>query len=433
MKWPLCDPAPCRLTSHASRLTSWPLRALAFSLASLALNAGAAGTIKIAVIDPLSGPFANVGESMVRHVQLAIDAVNARGGVLGGTKFELVALDSKSSPQEAQLALKQAIDQGIHFINQTNGSNVAAALIDALNKNNERNPETRAIYLNTGAVDPALTNDKCSFWHFRFDADVDMKMAALTDAIALNKGIKKIYLINQDYSFGQSVQKAAREMIAKKRPDIKIVGDELHPTGKVKDFAPYVSKIKASGADSVLTGNWGNDMTLLIKASKDSGFKPEFYTYYAGGLGTPTALGDTGIGHLRQVTQFHTNIGSDLTTKLVQNYKDKYKDAKDDFYFSTHNIAIEMLAAAIEKAKSTDPVKVALALENAKMNHASGQVSMRADNHQLIQPLYISTYVKADGKVVKYDVERTGNGFKTDSRTEAKDTVQATSCKMARP
>ncbi|MFN0315612.1 MAG: ABC transporter substrate-binding protein, partial [Burkholderiales bacterium] len=122
MKWPLRDPAPPRLTPHASRFTSWPFRALAFGLASFAFNAGAAGTIKIAVIDPLSGPFANVGESMVRHVQLAIDAVNARGGVLGGTKFELVALDSKSSPQEAQLALKQAIDQGIHFINQTNGS-----------------------------------------------------------------------------------------------------------------------------------------------------------------------------------------------------------------------------------------------------------------------------------------------------------------------
>ncbi len=411
----------------------WPLRALALSLATLAFNAGAAGTIKIAVIDPLSGPFANVGESMVRHMQLAVDAVNARGGVLGGMKFELVPLDSKSSPQEAQLALKQALDQGIQFINQTNGSNVAAALIDALNKNNERNPDKLALYLNTGAVDPALTNDKCSFWHFRFDADVDMKMAALSDAIALNKSIKKIYLINQDYSFGQSVQKAAREMIAKKRPDIKIVGDELHPTGKVKDFAPYVAKIKASGADSVLTGNWGNDMTLLVKASRDAGYKPEFYTYYAGGLGTPTALGEAGIGHLRQVTQFHTNIGSDMATKLVQSYKDKFKDAKDDYYFSTHNIAVEMLAAAIDKAKSTDPVKVAKALEGAKLNHASGQVAMRADNHQLIQPLYISTYVKADGKTVKFDVERTGNGFKTDSRTEGKDTTQPTTCKMTRP
>lgn len=411
----------------------WPLRAIAISMAALSFNAGAAGTIKIAVIDPLSGPFANVGESMVRHVQLAIDAVNARGGVLGGTKFELIALDSKSSPQEAQLALKQAIDQGAQFVNQTNGSNVAAALIDAVNKNNERNPDKHVIYLNTGAVDPALTNDKCSFWHFRFDADVDMKMAALTDAIAQNKGIRKIYLINQDYSFGQAVQKAAREMLAKKRPDIKVVGDELHPLGKIKDFAPYIAKIKATGADSVLTGNWGNDMTLLVKASRDAGYKPEFYTYYAGGLGTPTALGDAGVGHLRQVTQFHTNIGSDMATKLVSTYKDKYKEAKDDYYFTTHGIAIEMLAKAIDQAKSTDAVKVAKALENAKHNHASGQVAMRADNHQLIQPLYVSTYVKADGKTVKFDVERTGNGFKTDARVEGKDTIQPTTCKMVRP
>lgn len=411
----------------------WPLRALALGMMTLAVEAGAATTVKIAVIDPLSGPFANVGEAMVRHMQMAVDAVNARGGVLGGTKFELVALDSKSNPQEAQLALKQAVDKGVQYIAQTNGSNIAAALIDAVNKNNERNPDKLVLFMNTGAVDPALTNDKCSFWHFRFDADADMKMVALTDAIAANPGVKKVYLINQDYAFGQSVAKAAREMLTKKRPDIKIVGDELHPLGKIKDFAPYISKIKSSGADTVVTGNWGNDMTLLIKASRDAGYKPEFYTYYAGGLGTPTALGDAGIGHLRQVTQFHSNIGSEMATKLVTTYKDKFKDAKDDFYFSTHNMAIEMLAMAMTQAKSTEPTKVALALENIKLNHATGQVYMRADNHQLIQPLYISTYVKVDGKAVKYDAERTGNGFKTDKRVEAKDTVLPTTCKMVRP
>lgn len=411
----------------------WRIRAIALCLASLTSHAGAAGTVKIAVIDPLSGPFANVGEAMVRHMQMAVDAINARGGVLGGTRFELIALDSKSNPQEAQLALKQAIDRGVQYINQTNGSNVAAALIDAVNKNNERNPDKLVVFLNTGAVDPALTNDKCSFWHFRFDADADMKMVALTDAIAANAGVKKVYLINQDYAFGQAVARAARDMLSKKRPDIKLVGDELHPLGKIKDFAPYIAKIKASGADTVVTGNWGNDMTLLVKASRDAGYKPEFYTYYAGGLGTPTALGDAGIGHLRQVTQFHSNIGSDLATKLVTTYKERFKDAKDDFYFSTHNMAVEMLAQAMTQAKSTEPTPVARAMENMKLNHAAGQVYMRADNHQLIQPLYISTFVKVDGKSVRFDAERTGNGFKTDRRVEAKDTVLPTTCKMARP
>ena len=408
-------------------------RVLCVGLTAASLQASAAETIKIAIIDPLSGPFANVGESQVRQIQLAIDLVNARGGVLGGTKFELVTFDSKSNPQEAQLALKQAIDQGIHYVNQTNGSNIAGALIDAISKNNEREPDKTVLYMNTGAVDPALTNDRCTFWHFRFDADAEMKMSALSDAIALDKKIKKIYLINQDYAFGQAVAKTGHAMVSKKRPDIQIVGDELHPLGKIKDFAPYVAKIKAAEADTVLTGNWGNDMSLLVKAARDAGYAPEFYTYYAGGLGTPPALGDAGIGQLKQVTQFHSNIGTEATTKLVMAYKQKYPEAKDDLYFTTHIIAIEMLARAMDQAKSSDPAKVAKALEGMKINGPAGEVTMRADNHQLLQPLFISTYLKVDGKEVKFDVERTGNGFKTDRRIEAKDTAQPTTCKMTRP
>jgi branched-chain amino acid transport system substrate-binding protein len=410
------------------------IRHVPFALSALvlSLSALAADPIKIAVIDPLSGPFANVGEAMVRHAQIAADQINARGGALG-SKFEIVALDSKSNPQEAQLALKQAVDQGIRYINQTNGSNVAAALIEAVNKHNERNPDKTVLFMNTGAVDPALTNDKCSFWHFRFDADADMKMAALTDAIAQNKNIKKIYLINQDYAFGQAVSKAGQAMVSKKRPDIEITGNELHPLGKVKDFAPYIAKIKATGADSIITGNWGNDMTLLIKAARDADYKADFYTYYAGGLGTPPALGDAGIGHLKQVTQWHANIGNEKVAAGRQAYEKKFPTAKEDLFFTTHRIALQMLAKAMEQAKSADPAKVAMAMEGMKIDEDNGEVSMRADNHQLIQPMFISTYAKVDGKDVKFDVERTGNGFKTDRRIEGKDTVMPTTCKMNRP
>ncbi|HEY7758162.1 MAG TPA: branched-chain amino acid ABC transporter substrate-binding protein [Burkholderiales bacterium] len=407
--------------------------AVATAVSLMSALAAAADPIKIAVIDPLSGPFANVGEAMVRFTRLAADDINARGGVLGGSKLEIVPFDSKSSPQEAQLALKQAIDQGVRYINQSNGSNIALALSDAIAKHNARNPDKVVLYLNTGAVDPALTNDKCNYWHFRFDADADMKMAALTDAIAASGKIKKVYLINQDYSFGQAVAKAAREMLGKKRPDIQIVGDDLHPLGKVKDFAPYVAKMKAAGADAVITGNWGNDMTLLVRASREAGFKPDFYTYYAGGLGSPPALGEAGIGHLKQVTQWHANIGNEKVARHYEAYRSKYKDAKDDLYWTTQIQALEMLAKAMELAKSTDPVKVASALEGLKLEGDTGEVIMRADNHQLVQPLFISTYSKVNGKDVKYDIERTGNGFKTDRRIEGKDTMMSTSCKMERP
>lgn len=395
-------------------------------------SAMAADTIKIGFMDPLSGPFANVGEHGVREMALVIEAVNAAGGVLGGQKFELESFDSKSSPQEALISLKQITDKGIRYFFMGNGSNVAIALSDGVTKHNARNPDQTILFLNYGAVDPSLTNDKCSFWHFRFDADTDMKMQALTNYMTHEKGIKKVYLINQDYAFGQGVSRAAKAMLAQKRPDVEIVGDDLHPVGKVKDFAPYISKIKSSGADSVITGNWGNDLSLLVKAAKESGLKADFFTYYAGIVGSPTAIGQAGED-VRQVSMWHNNVGDAGSNKLVEAYRKRYPDAKDDFFFLSLQNGVEMLAKAMNQAKSTDPAKVAKALEGMKYTGVTGEVEMRADNHELLQPLFISSFVKAGTKGAKYDVERTGMGFKTEGRVEAKDTALPTTCKMERP
>ena len=179
-----------------------------------------------------------------------------------------------------------------------NGSGAALAIMDAVAKNNERNPGKEMVYLNYAAVDPDLTNSKCSYWHFRLDADTSMKMEALTSWIKDQPDIKKVYLINQNYSHGQQVSKYAKEIMARKRPDVQFVGDDLHPLAQVRDFAPYVAKIKASGADTVLTGNWGSDLTLLVKAANDAGLNVKFLTYYASVTGTPTALGAAAAGRV---------------------------------------------------------------------------------------------------------------------------------------
>jgi branched-chain amino acid transport system substrate-binding protein len=402
---------------------------LAFALACFAATAAAQDKVRIAYIEGLSGPFANVGEFGLRHLQLAIEAVNARGG----TQFEAVALDSKTSPQEALLVFRQVVDQRIRYIMQGNGSSVALALSDAVAKHNQRNPSRSVIFLNYAAVDPALTNDKCNFWHFRFDADSDMKMQALTNYMAGQKGIKKVYLINQDYSFGHAVSKAAREMLAQKRSDVEVVGDDLHPLGRVRDFAPYIAKIRSARADTVITGNWGNDLALLIKASRDAGLKVDFYTYYSGALTAPTILGESGIDHVKQITTWHANIGGKAVEESVLAYRARYPDVREDLYFSSIRIAVEMLAAAIAKTGSPDPLKVALALEDMRMDDHSGEVWMRPDDHQLVQPLYVSTLVKADGRNVKFDVERSGLGFRTDARIAARDTTLASTCRMQRP
>jgi branched-chain amino acid transport system substrate-binding protein len=390
-------------------------------------------TIKIGYVDPLSGPFANVGENGLRVLRLFVDEINEQGGVLNGSKFEVVPIDGKANPQESLIAFRQLADQKVKFIFQGNSSAVAGALTEAVSKHNERNPDSAMIYLNYAAVDPALTNERCNFWHFRFDADADMKMQAISDMIAADASVKKVYLINQDYSFGHAVSKAANSMLPKKRPDVQIVGDDLHPLGKVKDFAPYIAKIRASGADSVITGNWGADLALLVKAAKDSGLDVDFYTYYAGIVGGPTAIGEAGVDRVKQVTQWHPNVGDDKSDAIVESYRNKYPDFNDDVFFLTLKYAMDLLVQSLDAAGSTDPLSVARQLEVGRYESLTGEVWMREDNHQLMQPLYVSTFKRMGENGVKYDVEGTGVGPKTDFVVAAKDTAVATTCNMVRP
>ena len=389
----------------------------------------AADTIRIAHIDPLSGPFALVGESTSKHLQVAIDEVNAKGGVLNGVKLELLNFDNKSSPQESALLMKQVTDSNIHFVTQSSGSNVAHALVDAIAKHNSRNPDQAVVYLNFGAQDPTLTNEQCSFWHFRFDAHTDMKLDAITTYIAQQNAVRKVYLLNQDYAFGQAISRAAKEMLARKRSDIKIVGDDLHPLGKVKDFTPYVAKIRAAGADSVITGNWGPDLSLLIKASKEAGLSVTYFTLNAHNAGVAASIGNAGADHIKQIFTWHANIAENHLQNLAKEYKKRYGD---DFWYQAAKTEVDMLAKAIDTAQSADPLKVAKALEGMKYQGDTGEVWMRAEDHQLMQPLYIATFTKA-GKDVGFDVDGTGYGWRTNIRVEAKDTVLPTTCKMEQP
>jgi branched-chain amino acid transport system substrate-binding protein len=347
-------------------------RKLSIALGATLIAGSALAQVKIAYIDPLSGPFANVGEAGLKGFKEAAEIlVNQKGGIMG-QKLEFVGFDNKGSPQETQLQLKAAIDQGFRFVTLGNGSGAAHSLIDAVNKWNARNPGKTVLFFNYAAVDPTLTNEKCSFWHFRFDANTEMKMEAITNYMENDKKIKKVFIIGQDYAHGHQMAKFAKEMLAKKRPDIKIVGEDLHPLGKVKDFAPYIAKIKAAGVDTVITGNWGNDLSLLIKAAKDAGLKSRFYTYYAGGLGTPQAMGAAGENQVLQLTEWHMNVPTKDTEKFALDFNKKYPGIW--FYYLRVNNMVQMVAQAMNTAKSTDPKAVALALEDMRFKVDTGEV-----------------------------------------------------------
>jgi branched-chain amino acid transport system substrate-binding protein len=389
-----------------------------------------AEVIKIAHIDPFTGPAAGINQGNVNMLAYAVDLANRNGLAGANNSFEVVAFDNKGSPQETLLQLKNATDQGIHYVIQGLSSAVGLALIDAVNRNNERQPGKEVIYLNATNTAPEMTNEKCSYWHFRFDSNQDMKITALTAYMAKDKSLKKIYLINQNYAMGQQTSVAAKNDLKRLRPDIEIVGDDLHPMLAVKDFAPYIAKIKASGADAVVTANWSADLTLMVKAAKDASLKLPFYTVNAATTGIPAAMAAAGFDNVKLVTYWTPNDDLKASKILVDPFKAKYND---DFTNLPWYTAIRMLSQAIKDAKSSDPVAVARALENVRITSINGELQMRKLDHQVQQPLVIASWTKTNGKDVTYDLEKTGFGFKTIEKVEPYVSSLPTSCQMKRP
>ena len=409
---------------------------LAFALCWAPAHAQSPAPIRLALIEGLSGPFANTGESVVRNIALAVERVNARGGVptaQGMRPLLLTRHDSKGQSEEALSALKSAIDDGAQVVLQGNSSANAAALIDAINKHNEREPTRRVLFLNYSAVDPALTNEKCSFWHFRFDAHADMRMVALMQVLREDPSVESAYLIGQDYSFGQAVLREARRQLGVQRPDVQIVGDELHPMGRVKDFLPYAAKIKASGAQAVITGNWGNDLTLLVKAAREAGYEGKFYTFYGNALGAPAAIGEAGLGRVIAVADWLPNVPGEASAQFYKSFRQRFPKPSEDYVHLRMQLMIEALAQAVEKAGSTDPVAVAMQLEKARVSIAGQTGSMRAQDHQFQQPLVVGVMARQGTPGVPFDVEGSGYGFKVVRQIKAEQARLPSTCLMVRP
>jgi branched-chain amino acid transport system substrate-binding protein len=400
--------------------------------------------LKLALIEGLSGANANGGEAVFRNLAWAVERVNARGGVSIGTQTKqtlvLERYDSKGQTDDALTNLRLAIDSGARFILQGNSSATAAALIEAINKHNEREPSKRVLFLNYSAVEPSLTNANCSFWHFRYDAHADMRMAALMDVMREDKALKNVYLIGQDYSFGQSVLREAKRQITAQRPDIKIVGEELHPMLRVKDFIPYVTKIKASGAQAVVTGNFSADLTLLIKAAKDVGFDGKFYTFYGNALGAPAAIGEAGIGKALAVADWLPNVQTKGSEDFYTSFRARFPQPQDDYVHMRMQLMVESLAQALDLAAkagkvsvtTVDVVAVAKALEQSRVTLGGQAGFMREQDHQFQQPLVVGVMERQGAGGVKFDVEGSGYGFKVIKTLSASAAEQPSTCKVQR-
>lgn len=391
----------------------------------------AAEPLRIATVQPLSGPFALQGEEIAKQLKGMADLINAKGGLFNGRKIEIVALDGKANAQDSLLALKQAADLNIQYV-VSNISSVVHALSDGVLKHNERNPDRRMLLLNIDARDPALTEAKCHFWHFRLNYHTQTEVNFLADYLATQSNVKKVYLINQDYAYGQSIQRASRELLTRKRPDLQIVGEDMIPLGKVKDFSPYAAKIRASGADTVVTGNWGNDMFLLVRAGHETGLEVNYYVLVGNIAGTTAGLGAAGVGKVYSLFPWHANAERFPYESYNSVYKNSYRTIENFDYIPAQR-GLAVLAKAMEKARSDDPLKVALALEGLSYDGPEGNTWIRKEDHQMVSPLYLARLMPADGKSVKFDVENTGMGWQTVAKAEARNAVPPMRCAMERP
>lgn len=412
------------------------LKSLAAStcLPALALAQGA--PVKLAMIEGLSGGNANGGEAVFRNLAWAVERVNQRGGIRtaqGARPLQLDRYDSKGQIEEALSALRSAIDDGARVILQGNSSAVAAALIEAINRHNEREPQRRVVFLNYSAVDPILTNEKCSFWHFRFDAHADMRMTALMSVLREDKAVRAAYLLNPDYSFGHAVQREARRQLAAQRPDVRIVGEELHPLLRIKDFAPYALKIKASGADAVITGNFSNDLTLLVKAAREIGFEGRFFTFYGNALGAPAAIGDAGIGKVVAVADWLPNLPTTESEAFYRSFRQRFPKPADDYVHMRMQMLVEALARALERSGTDEAGPLAQALEQVSVTFAGQTGRMRAADHQWQQPLVVGVMDRQGAPGVKFDVEGSGYGFRVVRAIAPAQAEMPHSCRMVRP
>lgn len=418
---------PTRFIQNALKLRTL----LLISIISLSSTARAQEPIRIAFMDPLSGAFASVGTSGLKQLEFAADYLfNSHGGILDGRTIEIVPLDNQNSPTETQIQFRRAVSEGIRIIFQGNGSAVANALNSAVTRHNRRNPGQEILQINYSAVDPILTEENCSFWHFRFDAHEVMKLNVLTDYIASNPDIKSVYIIGQNYSFGQILSDTSIALLKEKRPDIEIVGNELHPIGQVKDFTPYVTKIVSSGADAVITGNWGADMVSLARSIIDNGLDIPIFTFYAAYDGITATLGADGKNMIRLI---HNETSNPIPTEQRKEFIRAFKAANPNNDVTQPRItnALSMIVLAMEETQSTDPYDIALALEDMRFTTLSGEeIWMRGEDHQIFQSLHISVHTDEG---IEFDADNSGFGLFSEYHVPTEETIVPTSCRMRRP
>jgi branched-chain amino acid transport system substrate-binding protein len=402
----------------------------ASALTLMATGALAEDTFKFAMIDPFSGPAAMVTERIEKVLRYSVDEVNAAGG-LNGQQIEILTFDNKMSAQETAIQAQKAIDAGARILQTSVSSSNTFALVDFVNKHNRRNPDDQVIVFDGASHDPAITGEKCSYYSFSWVLDADMKTAGLAHYLMERPDITKVYLLNAEGSSGQTTRQSVLDKVGATRPDIEWVGDDTHPLQKITDFTPYIAKIKASGAQAVITSDWGADLALVLKAAGEGGLEAEWFTYFSTGPGAPTAMAQSGLdGKVYSVFDGDAGIANDALHAFEAAYRAQTGQSASAFPGDTS--AIRALTKAAEKAGSNEVHDLIPALEGIEFTTVYGAAATsRPEDHQIITQMAVSKFVDVPEGVL--DEEGTGWGWENVAVIPADVIALPTTCEMKRP
>jgi branched-chain amino acid transport system substrate-binding protein len=386
-----------------------------------------AAPLKVALVETLSGAQASTGLLYRAAVKYELDRINAAGG-WNGARIEVAEYDNQGGPAGASDKVKAAIANGAQIIIQGSSSAVSGQITEDVRKHNLRNPGKEVLFLNMGGEALELTGDKCHFYHFRFTTNANMRVRTLVPAMKEAKELgTKVFAMNQNYSWGMDMDKAIREFAP--AGGYTVVESTLHDVNKIQDFSPYVAKIKASGATTVLTGNWSNDLLLLMKATRAAGLKVRFGTVFLDQPGNVGNAGDTALDHY--VAHTFNMEGNPAAEQFGNDYK--AKTGHFPSYIEPQTVfGMQMLGMALKQTKANngaaDIKQLAQALEKVTLQTPMGKTSIRAADHQVMLPIVVSVVAKD----AKYKVDGTDMGFKPVKLFNAEQAINPlqASCKM---
>jgi len=340
--------------------------------------------IRLLICEPFSGPPKDLAEKFLYGTRMAADEVNAQGGLLG-RKIEVIYEDTQGKPDIAvKKAQKYLLEESVDIITAGLGSPQSKALKELTKE------YKNVLFVDYAQADEA-TGKEFAYHSIRLFFNTSMAARTLVSHMVGHKEFKRIYLLNQDYSYGRDAGAAFKREIARLLPDAQIVGEDYHPLF-TKDFSPFLTKIKGSNADVILTVNWGSDISILLKQRKELEVKA---TIVNTALATPDVIKeapDAAIGSI-VCDDWMVTEKSPESAEFLKNWREKYKNTpypEPDCTAARTYIGSKFVFEGIRKAKSLEISKLMPTLEGLRVKSLNGEIYLRACDHQLQSPLPVA-------------------------------------------